>query len=608
MINPFAVQTPEDISAKDAHDLFVDVFTDFYQVPNQGHTFLNGPRGSGKSMMFRYMLPDCQSIKENKQYEELAYFSFYIPIKKTDLNIIDLKRLESNAQNLFNEHLLVTYISEIIFDNISELLKLQKTDEKKLAIQFKSFYENDLSHLLNSSGFLNESYNIEDNDSLTVIIDKIKSIFIHINKASKHYIKRITFNKDVYYEGSILGYLDFLYPMLVALKNIDFFPSERPFFLLIDDADNLNLTQTKILNSWVSYRTSAKVSLKISTQTHYKTYRALNNETIDTPHDYSEVNIATIYTSSKNKFYKRVKDIVEKRIKIFLKTDINAEDFFPNNEKQEEEILKISSDIRKNFKEEGKGYTASDDVKRYARPNYIKNLKSKRSGSTYSYAGFEQLVSISSGIVRYFLEAASLMYGEVLSNQTVITEIPHSIQNRVIQNYSDKFLFDEFENIFKEKQNADDNKILKEEKLSKPDMLLNLISGLGGMFHIILISNASERRVFSIAFTNKPNNELEDVLKLGVRYGYFHLSSIGNKQGTGRTKLYILSRRLAPHFKLDPTSFAGYKFVDRDLVTISLTNEKLFIRKVKEKIDFLGEKYDVQQLKIEWGDYDDNAF
>jgi hypothetical protein len=65
---------------------------------------------------------------------------------------------------------------------------------------------------------------------------------------------------------------------------------------------------------------------------------------------------------------------------------------------------------------------------------------------------------------------------------------------------------------------------------------------------------------------------------------------------------------LAPHFKLDPTSFAGYKFVDRDLVTISLTNEKLFIRKVKEKIDFLGEKYDVQQLKIEWGDYDDNAF
>ena len=60
--NPFAVQTPEDMAAKDVNELFVDVFTDFYQVPRQGHTFLNGPRGSGKSMMFRYMEPDCLSF------------------------------------------------------------------------------------------------------------------------------------------------------------------------------------------------------------------------------------------------------------------------------------------------------------------------------------------------------------------------------------------------------------------------------------------------------------------------------------------------------------------------------------------------------------------
>ena len=58
MKNPFEVNTPEGISAQDAYDLFVDVFTDFYQVPKIGHTFLNGSRGSGKSMMFRYMMPD----------------------------------------------------------------------------------------------------------------------------------------------------------------------------------------------------------------------------------------------------------------------------------------------------------------------------------------------------------------------------------------------------------------------------------------------------------------------------------------------------------------------------------------------------------------------
>lgn len=40
MKNPFEVNTPEGISAQDAYDLFVDVFTDFYQVPKIGHTFL----------------------------------------------------------------------------------------------------------------------------------------------------------------------------------------------------------------------------------------------------------------------------------------------------------------------------------------------------------------------------------------------------------------------------------------------------------------------------------------------------------------------------------------------------------------------------------------
>ena len=123
MKNPFSVQTPEDISAKEAYDLFVDVFTDFYQIPNQGHTFVHGPRGSGKSMMFRYMMPDCQALKNNSTFDKLDYFSLYVPIKKTDLNVINLDRLENNAQHLLNEHLLVTHIATIVFDYLIYLLK-----------------------------------------------------------------------------------------------------------------------------------------------------------------------------------------------------------------------------------------------------------------------------------------------------------------------------------------------------------------------------------------------------------------------------------------------------------------------------------------------------
>ena len=60
---------------------------------------------------------------------------------------------------------------------------------------------------------------------------------------------------------------------------------------------------------------------------------------IDTPHDYNEINLTDIYTSNMNDNYKSsLKKIVEKRLSHFLREEINAEDFFPKNMRQDEEI------------------------------------------------------------------------------------------------------------------------------------------------------------------------------------------------------------------------------------------------------------------------------
>ena len=63
-----------------------------------------------------------------------------------------------------------------------------------------------------------------------------------------------------------------LLPNAQSTKGAPFMP-KGPIYLLLDDADNLNETQTRILNSWVFCRTSSDVSLKISTQLNYKTFR-----------------------------------------------------------------------------------------------------------------------------------------------------------------------------------------------------------------------------------------------------------------------------------------------------------------------------------------------
>ena len=140
MKNPFEVNTPEGISAQDAYDLFVDVFTDFYQVPKIGHTFLNGSRGSGKSMMFRYMMPDCQKLIENRSLRDLDYFALYIPIKLTDINYPELEKLRTNAVTYFNEHLLTSYIAIKCFNNLLEYSEEINQCHKKIEKFYNDYF------------------------------------------------------------------------------------------------------------------------------------------------------------------------------------------------------------------------------------------------------------------------------------------------------------------------------------------------------------------------------------------------------------------------------------------------------------------------------------
>jgi hypothetical protein len=363
--------------------------------------------------------------------------------------------------------------------------------------------------------------------------------------------------------------------MLKGLRELPFMP-QGPIYLLLDDADNLNETQTKILNSWVFCRTSADVSLKISTQLNYKTFRTATNQRIDSPHDYTEIDISTVYASSKSLYSNRVEEIVRLRLgRIGLK--VSPKKFFPEYTKQEESIRQIADSYISKWNDEGRGHRPRDDAYRYARPDFIKSLGGTKKGSSkYRYAGFDQLVYLSSGVIRYFLEPASRMYAAELSTSggKPISHIDSETQDRIIRDEAEKFMVAEFDKLSKEDTELGD--------AGKFIQLRNLIHALGGGFHKILISDKSERRVFSVAFSDPPDRDVLTIFKLGVQYGYFHEASIGNKQGTGRTRMFVLSRRLAPFFMLDPTAFAGYKFVTNAAIKEAILRPNTFIANISK--------------------------
>ncbi|MBV9767376.1 MAG: hypothetical protein JOZ48_21225, partial [Acidobacteriaceae bacterium] len=388
--NPFAVQTPEDISAEDIVSLFVDVFNDFYNIPKPGHTFLHGPRGSGKSMMFRYLEPDCQQLVHRAELHALPFFAVYVPIKNTELKLTELQRLENQHANVvLNEHFLVTYVAVRIW---ASLLKAGVKDEGgEHAHRLRSYYGTELRRAFLRCGWTDTLPDPAPTATISDLFKLLQDVFTDQYSAVLAYVRRLAFTSaPITYTGPLCGYLDFLLPLMKKLKEFAFTPS-GPIFLLLDDADNLSRAQTAIVNSWVSCRTSADVSIKISTQLNYKTYLTSQGRTIDTPHDFSEINISSVYTSRKRGYYERVGQIVHKRLTIYG-INTTPEQFFPPALEQEDKIRGIAQELKSKWETEGRGFRASDDMVRYARPMYITSLLGRsKSGSTYKYAGFDQL-------------------------------------------------------------------------------------------------------------------------------------------------------------------------------------------------------------------------
>ena len=244
---------------------------DFYLIENPGNTFLHGPRGSGKSMIFRVMCTDCLKERTQKSIEGLPYYAVLIPIKHSALNISDLEYLENqHGNNLLNEHFLVVYFSIALFNAFAN----ESFSSKYSLDQMISFYNNIFLKYYNRTISL-KGIPIKKDEVTTIneVFKRMVGIFDEIQAEFSQYLQKLLLSNEKYnYTGHVCTFRDFLFPVLQEITKLDFFPKEKPLYFLVDDADLLNLTQTKILNSWVSYRSTASICFKLSTQLNYKTF------------------------------------------------------------------------------------------------------------------------------------------------------------------------------------------------------------------------------------------------------------------------------------------------------------------------------------------------
>lgn len=125
--NPFAVHSPDalkDVPAETINELFISDHTQLDNVKERKHTFVWGPRGSGKSFMLRYLEPKCRFIDFDDGPEgffesENPFIGVYTPCKKGEIDKTELDLLDERASQVISEHLLNLTVAEETLSTLS---------------------------------------------------------------------------------------------------------------------------------------------------------------------------------------------------------------------------------------------------------------------------------------------------------------------------------------------------------------------------------------------------------------------------------------------------------------------------------------------------------
>lgn len=570
--NPFAVESPEKLTPRQIVDLFVEKYTKIETVKQRRHTFIWGSRGSGKSMMLRYLEPQCQAIVHEGIDKFIgksddSFLAVYCPCKEGQLNKTELVLLDQYALLVIIEHMMNLNIADRLVDCLRTKLPMELFAKDKI----KTFSEN-VFHLFDKASIAS-SYE-QAQKQINFPDDPLRWLQVLLtaeNHKLNFYLRQTALGKKGGYEGATSGYHDFLLPMIKLVQ--DLFELRFPVYVLLDDADRLEKAHQSIINTWISNRDQSILCLKICARREgYKTFFTRDSGLIEQPHDFSEIDVEELYTRSKSDYFEKVKLIAERRLVISDAPTKNIEDFLPADEREEgllEEFKKKTAEEWEGVEKPGR---QGDYVTRYAVPRLFQHLKSTKQQK--SYAGFKNIVHISSGVVRDFLEPCYLMFDECLSkgnDAKSIRFISPGVQNEVLDGYSKELLLMRFEDIRKD---------LPPERWTQLESLRTLIESLGRLFYQRLHDpEARESRLFSFTVRSKVPREIDEVLNLGVQYRYFQLSTYSTKEGGGRERWYVLNRRLCPAYKLDPTGFEGRISLTAEFLKLACRDPDEFVRR-----------------------------
>lgn len=258
---------------------------------------LRGGRGTGKTMLFRYLSFEVQSAKFlherhlagwtpellDEFWRDLSGFGVYLKLNGGDTHAFKEGRItEAEWTDIFSH-----YFNMVL--------------SEKTVATIKSAISSGILLNVNEEVIANEVAGVCLKRDNCRTLDELRKMFVSEKNSIERFLK-VRAYKDIEYDGIISTVGEPLEVLIQQLRKEGSQLSECPVYILLDEYENLLEPQQRLINTLVKL-SSAQISYKLSMR-HYgfrTKETTIGNEKLEELHDYTEVVMERdIYGKSSN--------------------------------------------------------------------------------------------------------------------------------------------------------------------------------------------------------------------------------------------------------------------------------------------------------------------
>jgi len=580
--NPFESVNADGLDYEDIPHLFVGEYTNFNIINKHFETLLEGQRGTGKTMVLRYIAFESQIREWTDKHRRKALDFFSTPgnfigiycrleqgvFDKADLDAVDS---ESRKDRLFEHRLVLHCLASTLatLQTIFAYKPIQSANLQRLKTRLRLILNEpkleDCQDWQESLAFANDTININ-----------VLEEDLHLGSLSDS--TPTAFNPYLTLSGQFVPFLELLKEIL-DLK--------CPFFLLLDDFDVLRASQQMCVFRAASARKHNLICFKYGIMSLGK--KAVLSGTGRTYREGSDYNRVSFDWTRKgwHNNYKRVCELItEARLdnKRWPKRPFNGFfDQWSHGEKLKDEIKKVMQREWQKLPSSKKPKTFSNYWTKYGHARFFQYLKEKK--IPYRYAGYQDIIDVSSGIIRQYLEICKEIVSKALAERwapRLKRPISPEIQNDEIRRYSQNMMHELSQTA------GSTDALLSGDITITSKQMVTLIESLCDLFYYRLHSEVREPEVFtfSIRDTLDANQHAKLLLDVAVRESILHQRDDPyppKTSGGPPLPTYMLNRRLIPRRDLSPRMQGRVEMLANDIVRAATEPESFKTKFLKSK-------------------------